>query len=297
VQASAVVPNANPVTFVINFNGGTLQAVTNVGDFLQVVSMVMSNGAVIDDGGWSVSILTSAFQAGDAFNGGLVKKGSGTLYLDTANSYAGPTIVTNGVLAGTGSLNSPVFVGPNGRIGAGDSANPGTFTVVGAVTMQGGALMRISKDGPVNDNLSVSGSIAYGGTLVVSNISVTPLALGDTFTLFSPSSHTGNFSNISGSPGVGLGYSFNPANGQLSVVTSTVATNPTNITVSASSGSMTMTWPGDHLGWTLQSNAVSITSNTDWFDYPPSTGSRDTTNVVIPVTGTTNSVYFRLKYP
>jgi hypothetical protein len=81
----------------------------------------------------------------------------------------------------------------------------------------------------------------------------------------------------------------------LSVVTSTIATNPTNITFSVTGNSLTMSWPSDHLGWALQTNSVGLSADA-WFDYPASTGSRDTTSVTIPVGGSTN-VFFRLKYP
>ena len=58
----------------------------------------------------------------------------------------------------------------------------------------------------------------------------------DTFTLFSASTHVGNFSSIAGSPGAGLAWSF--TNGVLSVVTAaSYATYPTNLTVSALDGS------------------------------------------------------------
>ena len=52
VQATVVANNGTPATSIANFNGGTLQAVTNSADFLQVPSMVMSNGLVLDDNGF-----------------------------------------------------------------------------------------------------------------------------------------------------------------------------------------------------------------------------------------------------
>lgn len=298
VQATALIANNTPAVSVANFNGGTLQAVTNSGDFLQVSSMVMSNGLVLDDGGWAISILTATLQQGDAFSGGLVKKGSGIVYMDSASSYIGTTVVTNGTLAGIGSVTGPLVVGPAGNIGAGDSAFLGTFTASSTLNLQGKATFRINRDsGPTSDTINAGGSITYGGTLVISNLSTTTLTTSDTFQLFSAPSHTGNFSNIAGSPGAGLAYSFNPVNGMLSIVTSTIATNPTNITTSVSGGSLTMSWPADHTGWTLQSNAVGLASSDQWFDYPASTGSRDTDTVTIPIAPAGPNVFFRLKYP
>lgn len=299
VQADVVRPNNPPVVASIaNFNGGTLQATTNSTDFLQSTSLILSNGLVLDDGGWAINILSQALTPGDAFNGGLVKKGSGTVYLDNANTYTGTTLVTNGVLAGVGSVVSPVVVAPNGGVGAGDAGALGTFTINNNLTIQGKAFMRINKDtAPASDVIVDTGTVHYGGTLVISNASTTALTTSDTFQLFTASSHTGNFASIAGSPGTGLAYSFNPNSGVLSVVVNTINTNPTNITVSGvSGGNMTLSWPADHLGWTLQSNAVSLTSSSNWFDYPPSTGSRDTTQVTIP-TGAGTNVFFRLKYP
>ncbi len=66
--------------------------------------MVMSNGLIFDDGGYAVTIASTILQAGDAFNGGLIKKGAGALYLNSGNTYAGVTLVTNGLLAGNGSV-------------------------------------------------------------------------------------------------------------------------------------------------------------------------------------------------
>src|SRR6185312_14642459 len=118
LQASAIVPNANPAVSVANFNGGTVQAVATNADFLQVTSMIMSNGLVLDDGGFPVTIATAPLIAGDAFNGGLIKKGTGALYLDNpGNGYTGITIVTNGLLAGVGNVPGALAVGPNGLVG------------------------------------------------------------------------------------------------------------------------------------------------------------------------------------
>src|SRR5215469_3510577 len=87
-------------------------------------------------------------------------------------------------------------------------------------------MLRITKTGgtPTNDLITAISSANYGGTLIISNITsdATPLANGDTFTLFSASASSGNFTSIVGSPGPGLAYSFNPANGVLSVVTAVV---------------------------------------------------------------------------
>jgi autotransporter-associated beta strand protein len=235
LQAAGVLLN-NGGTANAYFNGGTLQASTNSAGFLQVSSsLVMSNGLVLDDNGYALNIVNSL--SGDSNHGGLVKKGSGTVYLDGANSYTGLTVVTNGTLAGIGSVNASVLVATGGTLGAGDAGAVGTFTVgnSGNLTLQGNASLRISKTGgsKVQDNITVSGNITYGGTLTINNITSdgTPLAIGDTFQLFTVTgSKSGNFTSIVTLSG-GT-YSFDPTTGILTVLSigPGTFTNKTGIT-------------------------------------------------------------------
>jgi hypothetical protein len=78
------------------------------------------------------------------------------------------------------------------------------------------------------------------------------------------------------------------------VIASGVNTNPTKITSSVSGNLLTLTWPGDHLGWTLQTNSVGLKSTNSWF---PVTGSASVTNVVITMNPSKTNVFFRLVYP
>jgi len=203
-------------------------------------------------------------------------------------------VVTNGTLAGVGSIGGPVVVAPAGIIGAGDAAGIGTLTIGSDMTIQGAASLRISKNGgiPASDLITSLGTLNYGGTLAVSNVTAdaTPLAAGDAFTLFSATTHNGNFSLIEGAPGSGLAYTF--ANGVLSVVA--VATNPTNITFSVSGSTLTLSWPVDHLHWIAQSNSVSVVSPGSWYDIP---GSQNVTTLNLTISPTQPQVFFRLRAP
>ena len=301
LQVADIRPNgATPTTSIAYFNGGTLQPSGNSANFLQSQSEVMSNGLVLDDAGFTINISSVALLAGDAFGGGLVKKGSGTVYLDTGNQYTGTTVVTNGTLAGIGSVSGPVVVGAAGNIGGGNASGLGTFSIIGQpLTLHGTATMRINYNTavPTSDLISGMSTVNYGGTLVVSNTTsdATPLTTSSAFTLFSvPGS--GAFSSIVGSPGAGLAYAFNPANGMLTVVSNSVATNPTNISYSLNGNSLTLTWPGDHLGWILQgqTNGLNIGVSNNWQDVP---GSGSSTQAVINVSGSNPTVFFRLRSP
>ena len=79
-------------------------------------------------------------------------------------------------------------------------------------------------------------------------------------------------------------------------IPATVATNPTNIIYSynVSGNSLSLSWPEDHLGWTLQTNAVSVAAPASWFSYP---GSSSVTNVAISISPGAANVFFRLVYP
>lgn len=300
VEAATVATGGSaPASSVAYFNGGTLLAATNNASYLQVQSMVMSNGLVLDDGGWSLNI-SAPLQAGDAFNGGLVKQGAGSVYLDAPNAYTGTTLVTNGLLAGTGTIVGPVVVAPAGVIGAGDAGTAvgSPLTINNDLTVQGTAMFRISKNGgsPASDQIIGLATAHYGGTLMVSNVTTdaTQLQAGDTFTLFSATGHSGNFATISGSPGAGLAYTFDPTGGVLSVIAT--ASNPTNITFSVSGSSMTLSWPSDHLGWILQSqtNSLSTGLTGNWTDV---NGSSAVTSINIGISPATPTVFFRLRHP
>ena len=63
--------------------------------------------------------------------------------------------------------------------------------------------------------------------------------------------------------------------------------------VSASGGNLTLSWPEDHTGWTLQSqtNSVSEGLGNNWVNVA---GSDTTNSVTIPIVNTNGSVFYRL---
>jgi hypothetical protein len=134
----------------------------------------------------------------------------------------------------------------------------------------------------------------YGGTLSITNVTSDNTALlpGDTFTLFTAGAHTGDFGIVSGSPGPTLAYTFNPATGVLTVVTT--ASNPTNMTISLSGNMVTLSWPADHLHWIAQSNSVSPADPAAWVDIP---GSQSVTSLNITLSPTQPQMFFRLLHP
>lgn len=82
---------------------------------------------------------------------------------------------------------------------------------------------------------------------------------------------------------------------RLAVTGSTVNPNPTELQSSVAGGQLTLSWPADHIGWTLQSqtNNAGVGISANWVDVPNSTS---TNQVVIPLSPANGSVFYRLHY-
>ena len=76
-------------------------------------------------------------------------------------------------------------------------------------------------------------------------------------------------------------------------LTNSVSLTPTNLVFQVTGDQLQLSWPGDHLGWTLQTNSVGLTATNAWFPYP---GSASLTNVTLPMDSATTNVFFRLIY-
>ena len=87
---------------------------------------------------------------------------------------------------------------------------------------------------------------------------------------------------------------FDGSSGLDLVVASTISSVSTNLNFTFSNGLLTLSWPGDHLGWITQSNSVNLGNSNYWFDI---LNSQSATNLVIPITPATPQVFYRLRYP
>jgi hypothetical protein len=63
-----------------------------------------------------------------------------------------------------------------------------------------------------------------------------------------------------------------------------------------SGSQLTLSWPADHTGWRLQSqtNSVAVGLTTNWFNVA---NSSTTNQMIMPITLTNGSVFYRLIYP
>jgi autotransporter-associated beta strand protein len=90
---------------ILNFNGGTLKlaaSISLIGNPTLGANNVRNGGAIIDTQGYTVTqahaMIHSPIGGDSAIDGGLTKLGTGVLTLLGANTYTGPTTVSNGLL-------------------------------------------------------------------------------------------------------------------------------------------------------------------------------------------------------
>jgi autotransporter-associated beta strand protein len=215
---------------------------------LRASGLVISTAAGTVPGGVDLNISgVMADLQGSGFS--WTKSGTGTLSLSGVNTNSGTATVNAGTLLVNGSITSPVTVVNLGTLGgkgvisgpvmiqSGGVLAPGTnftsistLTVSNSVTLQAGSVtrMKMSKTSLTNDVLRVAGAtgaLAYGGALVLTNLSGT-LMPGNTFKLFTAVSYSGNFSMLT-LPALGVGLGWNttnlPVNGTLSVIVTAVS--------------------------------------------------------------------------
>ncbi|HEU5072159.1 MAG TPA: LamG-like jellyroll fold domain-containing protein [Verrucomicrobiae bacterium] len=281
-----------------NFNGGTLQAGANTTTFMQGLGSanVLGGGAVIDSSTYTVSIAQALLDGGAG--GGLTKLGTGSLYLNGANTYTGLTAVNGGALGGTGVIAGSVNVANTGALAPGGANAVGTLNIGGNLTVNGNLIVKLNKAlAQSNDVANVTGTLANTGTgvLTVNNIGTNAVTVGDRFVLFNKPLSGGAALTVIGGGAI---WTNNLAlDGSITALsTNVVSTAPVTLTNAFVAGSLNLTWPADHTGWRLevQTNALSVGLGTNWVTWP---GSATTNAISIPANPTNPSVFFRLVYP
>jgi autotransporter-associated beta strand protein len=135
---------------------------------------------------------------------------NGGILMVTADSIKGSAAITvnsGGTLAGTPYITGPVTVNSGGSISPGNNADQtGTIKLLNTLDLKPGSTTNIKINRALNlqDSIRVKGQVLIGGTLNVQLVAgaYTP---GNAFRIFSATSLSGSFSNITPSvPGSGL---------------------------------------------------------------------------------------------
>jgi hypothetical protein len=232
-------------------------------------SLIVTNSGLtimtgqIQDGGSNYNLTLSGsgvtlFNNTEAY-GGITTNSGGTLLVNGSIGSAACVIQTNATLGGTGTVGGAVTIQNGGTLTAGNqtvahSQGIGTLNLSSSLTFSSGstnfAQVNTSLGSP-NTVVNVTGAVTYNGTLYAKNVGPA-LSIGNVFTIVNAGSESGNFTTIAGSPGPGLAWSFNPANGQLSVVQGiTPFTIPPHISTITLSGSNVIL-----TGTNAQANAI-----------------------------------------
>jgi hypothetical protein len=155
-------------------------------------------------------------------------------------------------------------------------------------------IVEVNRAGFASDKVNVNGLLVNLGTgsIIVTNLGAS-LQVGDTFALFNKAVSNGDAMTVTGG-GSSVTWSNRLALDGTIEVLSLVATTPTNLTYSLSGTNLTLSWPPSHFGWSVQSNAVSVTSPANWFTIP---GSAGTTQIVITVDPAKPNVFYRMSLP
>jgi autotransporter-associated beta strand protein len=316
--------NNSTASATIVFAGGTLQLAANIAELTLGVNT--NNGATFSLGAGGGTINTAGFATaitnviGGA--GGLTMLGGGTLTLGATNTYTGGTtaggglllvngtagtgavtVQTNATLGGSGSLAGAATVQAGGTLQGGDINYSNTLTFGGGLTLGNSASavtcssFKIAAGGHI-----FGGALSVNGTNLI-NIQDATLPAG-TNTLITYSG--GSIGGANGFAGFQLGMVPAGVTAQLLNTGSAVElavtpapmvnTNSPVLVNSLSGGTLTLSWPSNHLGWRLevQTNAPGAGLGTNWFTWPNSTNVTSTNFTVTPANPTT---FFRLVFP
>ena len=210
------------ITNVISGTGGFVWDAYNHELFLQAANTytgpTVINGQILGlTNNGSISHSSLIFLNGATID--VTNRSDTTLTLGSGQTLAGIGTIGGTLTVPAGTILSPG--GTNNTLGMVESGNlTGTITATKNVNLNGNTILKLDGSG-VNDQVASTTTIAFGGTLTVTNISGASLAVGNSFQIFSAPSLTGSFSSISPStPGPGLAWDTSQLNsmGFLNVV-------------------------------------------------------------------------------
>jgi autotransporter-associated beta strand protein len=263
-------PVTNNAAVVLNHSGA-----------FPLTNTISGSGSLTNLGGSPTLMGTNTYSGGTTVSGGTLFANN-TSFSSTGSGAV--TVLASATLGGNGIIGGATTVQSSGTLAPGTNSL-GTLTISNTLTLGGNTAIEINKG--VGFDVVTANSVNYGGTLVVTDLGLN-LVLGDPFQIFNAGSHTGNFTSISGSPGAGLAWSFNPANGVLSVVSGST-TQPT-LTVAQSGNSLNFSWTDPTFKLQSQTNSLNAGVKTNWSDFPG--GGSSPVNVTINPANPT--VFFRL---
>jgi autotransporter-associated beta strand protein len=248
----------------LGMNGGTVY-LGSVG----LVANAQAGGATV-----SVTLTSGTLGALADWSSAAPINLAGNMTFKAEDTNATPHNVTlSGVLSGVGGLT---------KTGAGTLTLSGANTYTNSTTVNAGVLDLLQPSLSTNAAVTVAGGatlkLDFSGVNVVSGL-----------TLNGVSKPAGVY-NSTTDPGLLAGT------GSLQILSS-VSTTSVPLTFGVSGSTLTLSWPGDHLGWHLQvqTNPPGGGVNpTNWITLP---GSDTVTSTNMTIDPTSGSVFYRMVYP
>jgi len=221
-----------------------------------------------------------------------------TLTLAAGQTLEGIGAVNGNLVVGAGATVSPAGTNVTLGITAGSDAT-GMIEVSNNVTFASGSTLVIKLNGSgVNDQVAASGSINYGGTLNLVNISSSALAAGNSFQVFQSGtdSYNGSYADniVPTTPGTGLVWDLSKLSSGI-IGVKTGATGPVIGSTTVSGGNLILSGTG---GTASGPYSVLTTTNltlplTEWTQVATGTysGTGTFTNAIAIVPGVPQSFY------
>jgi hypothetical protein len=210
---------------------------------------------------------------------------------NTVATLNGKTVTINGILTGTATINGGAIftITSAGTLAPGSSGSIGTLTFATAPALNGTNYFKIDRNGgsPLADEIVLSsGTLVFGGTLVVTNIGAA-LQPSDTFTNFIAPSFNNSFTStnlptLTGS--LTWDTSQLSVNGSISVTSASASPIPLNMVYSG--GNLTFNW--SDASFDLQST-TNVTG--PYVTIPGAAAGFSTNSLSAPV------MFFRLHHP
>ncbi|MGB8166064.1 MAG: autotransporter-associated beta strand repeat-containing protein, partial [Chthoniobacteraceae bacterium] len=261
---NVIVSNGN---FMIGFNTWTGSGATNTMTFHSGTTFQIYKGSANYVFSTVLNGATLLFSPEAAFTGnwtgGIALSGTSTIKAET-------NVTLNGVISGSGNLV---------KTGTGTLTLGGTNTYYGTTTVSNGTLRVANANFAPNSTIAVATNSVLQLNLAVTNTIANLVLNGVSQPLGVYGSN--NTAYITGP-------------GSLRVGTA-IPTTPTNLNYAYSNNVLTLSWPANYLGWSLQAqtSSLAVGLSTNWFTLP---GSALVTSTNFYISTTNAAVFYRLFY-
>jgi hypothetical protein len=183
-----------------------------------------------------------------------------TLTLTSGQTLGGIGGINGSLVVSSGAIVSPAGTNTVQTMdGPVTSANPvGTIAASSGVTLNGTTVIKLGLG--TNDMIQAGANITYGGTLNLLNGSGSPLAVGNSFQVFSAASYTGSFASLTpATPGAGLAWDTT----QLNAGVIKVASQPVISSTTVSGGNLIFSGTGGtaNAGYSVLTTTNLVTPN------------------------------------